>query len=99
MYDTVDRKDLEAMIANKEDFGLIEVLDEEEYKRNYLKEAIDIPLSRLGKEVKERFDLDQELVVYCADIDCQASSKTAQNLERRTGEKSVIPWSVGLSCG
>lgn len=94
MYEVIDRKELEKKLAKDKEVKVIEVLEKEEYERNHLKDAINIPLASLGREVKERFDRDQELVVYCADIDCQASTKAAQKLDK-LGFENVYDYEEG----
>ncbi|WP_339736763.1 rhodanese-like domain-containing protein [uncultured Sunxiuqinia sp.] len=66
---------------DKNDIVLIEVLDEEQYQTSHLPGAINIPVSRIGTEVKQRFESDQEIVVYCSDVDCSASPTAAGKLD------------------
>lgn len=93
MYKTIDRKELEEKLDNG-DVTVIEVLDKEEYERNHIKGAINVPLSDIGKEIKGRFDLDREIVVYCADSDCGASPKAAEKLDR-LGFENVYDYDGG----
>lgn len=93
MYKTIDRKELEEKLDNG-DVTLIEVLDKEEYERNHIKGAINVPLSDIGKEIKGKFDLDQEIVVYCADSDCGASPKAAEKLDK-LGFENVYDYDGG----
>ncbi|MBS3787236.1 rhodanese-like domain-containing protein [Candidatus Bipolaricaulota bacterium] len=81
MYETIDRKELEEKLAN-DDIKLIEVLGEEEYERKHIEGAINVPLSEIGKEIKGRFESDQDIVVYCADSECGASPKAAEKLDQ-----------------
>ncbi|MFW6006201.1 MAG: rhodanese-like domain-containing protein [Candidatus Bipolaricaulota bacterium] len=93
MYETIDRKELEEKLNNA-DVTLIEVLGKEEYERNHIKGAINVPLSNIGKEVKGKFDQDQEIVVYCADSDCGASPKAAEKLDK-LGFENVYDYEGG----
>ena len=94
MYETIDRDELEAKLASDKDVVLIEVLDEEEYEESHIEGAINIPLSNIGREIKGEFDTDQEIVVYCADIDCQASPKAAEKLDK-LGYENVYDYAGG----
>ncbi len=67
---------------DKNDIVLIEVLDEEQYQKSHLPGAINIPVNRIGTEAKQRFDLDQEIVVYCSDAACSASPTAARKLNK-----------------
>ena len=60
---------------------LIEVLDEEKYKKEHIKGAINIPLKKIGTEAKQRFDKDEEIVVYCSDYECTSSPTAAKKLD------------------
>ncbi len=94
MYSTITRKELEDKLENEEDFELIEVLDREDYEKGHIKGAINIPLSELGREVKDRFDEDRDLVVYCADINCGASPSAAEKLDQ-LGFENVYDYEGG----
>jgi rhodanese-related sulfurtransferase len=93
MYDTIDRDELEEKLANDE-ITLIEVLDEEEYERNHIKGAINVPLSEIGREIKGKFSQDEEIVVYCADSSCGASPKAAEKLDE-LGFENVFDYQGG----
>lgn len=60
---------------------IIEVLEPEEYNKEHIKGAVNIPLKEVVKEARQRFDKDQELVVYCSDADCTASPTAGKKLE------------------
>jgi rhodanese-related sulfurtransferase len=81
MVEAIQRETLKKKLDNHDDFVLIEVLSEEDYEKAHIQGAINIPLKTVGSEVKDRFSQDQEIVVYCADENCQASPKAAQKLE------------------
>jgi len=93
MYNTIDRDELEEKLA-KDEITLIEVLDEEEYERNHIKGAINVPLSEIGREIKGKFSQDEEIVVYCADRSCGASPKAAKKLDK-LGFENVFDYQGG----
>jgi len=80
MFENINRKELESKLDNDEDFKLIEVLEQEEYREGHIEGSINIPLSDIGKEAKESFADDEEIVVYCANTDCDASPAAAEKL-------------------
>lgn len=60
---------------------LIEVLKEEEFNKSHITGAINIPLDRIGTEAKQKFNENDEIVVYCSDNECTASPTAAKKLE------------------
>jgi len=94
MYDTIDRDELEEKLASDNDIVLIEVLDEEQYEESHIEGAINIPLSQIGREIKGKIDTDREIVVYCADFECQASPKAAEKLDK-LGYENVYDYAGG----
>jgi rhodanese-related sulfurtransferase len=90
----IDREDLKKKIDSGDDFVLIEVLGRKEFERRHIKGAINLPLMEIGHMAKERFDPETEIVVYCADADCQASPKAAKKLEN-LGFRNVYDYEGG----
>lgn len=76
----IKREELKQKLENNEVI-LIEVLDRESYEKSHIKGAINIPLEDIGAEAKDRFDKDDEIVVYCSDYECTASPKAARKLD------------------
>jgi rhodanese-related sulfurtransferase len=77
----IDREELKRKIDSGEGFVLIEVLGKKAYEKSHIKGAVNVPLKDIGHVAKERYDTETEIVVYCADMECQASPKAAQKLE------------------
>jgi rhodanese-related sulfurtransferase len=73
---------------------LVEVLDKESYEKSHIKGAINIPLKEIGAEAKERFNKDDEIVVYCSDNQCTASPSAAKKLDN-LGFKNVYHYKGG----
>jgi rhodanese-related sulfurtransferase len=82
MPKTITREELKKKIDSGDNFVLIEVLNRKEFMRTHIRGAINMPLMEIGHMAAERFDPDTEIVVYCADIECQASPKAAEKLEK-----------------
>jgi rhodanese-related sulfurtransferase len=74
---------------------LIDVLSEEHFEEEHIPGAINIPLDRIASEAIEKFDKDEEIVVYCKDEDCGASPKAAEKLEK-LGFRNVKDFEGGL---
>jgi rhodanese-related sulfurtransferase len=91
---TIDRETLKKKLDNNEDFHLVEVLPEKQYNAIHIKGAINIPIKDIGREATRRFDKDDEIVVYCADIECQSSPFAAEKLDS-FGFKHVYDYEAG----
>ncbi|MFW5760098.1 MAG: rhodanese-like domain-containing protein [Cyclobacteriaceae bacterium] len=89
----IDLETLKKKLENDE-VTLIEVLNKEEYEKSHIKGAINIPLKNIGAEAKERFETDDEIVVYCSDEECTASPTAAKKLED-LGFKNVYHFEGG----
>lgn len=75
---------------------LIEVLGAPLYRKFHLPGAINIPL---GDDFRSRVqetvpDKSQEVVVYCADAECDASPKAARQMEEM-GYRHVLDYAAG----
>lgn len=90
---TIKRDELKEKLDNNE-VKLVEVLDEEDYNKEHIKGAMNIPLKRIGTEVKDKFDKDDQIVVYCSNYDCSASPAAAKKLDN-LGFKNVFDYQGG----
>lgn len=81
MVETISLEQLERKIQENEDFVLLDVLSEEHFEEGHLPGAINVPLDRIGEEALDRFEKNDEIVVYCASESCSASPKAAEKLE------------------
>ena len=77
---TIKTDELKKKLENN-NVKLIEVLDEDAYKKEHIKGAINIPLERIGTDANDKFNKDDEIVVYCSNFDCSASPTAAKKLE------------------
>lgn len=72
------------MQDQKKEFLLINVLPEEHFQREHIPGSVNVPvdedrfLKRVEHLVKDR---GTEVVVYCSDHSCKASSRAAEQLE------------------
>jgi len=90
---TIKRDELKEKLDNNE-VKLVEVLDEEDYNKEHIKGAMNIPLERIGTEAKDKFDKEDHIVVYCSDFDCSASPTAAKKLDG-LGFKNVYDYQGG----
>jgi len=71
-----------AIVNNRQDFVLLDVRDEEHYKKGHVEGAISFPYSRINEEKLKEFPLDTLFVVYCAGPHCNATEKAAIRLAK-----------------
>lgn len=89
----IDIEGLLEMEANNENFKLVEVLKEEDYRQGHIPSAINIPMQKLadaGKQLKKT----DTIVVYCASYGCHASTNAAKSL-MQMGYKKVLDFKGG----
>lgn len=90
---TIKRDELKEKLDNNE-VKLVDVLNEEDYNQEHIKGAINIPLERIGTEAKDKFNKDDQIVVYCSNFDCSASPAAAKKLDG-LGFKNVFDYQGG----
>lgn len=96
MVDTISRDALKEKLDRGDDFTLVNVLAAEQFEQAHIPGSINIPLDELGEEAPDRFDEDDEIVVYCASHSCQASPKAAKKLESM-GFTNVTDYEGGVA--
>lgn len=96
MAKTIDAATLKQKIDRGDEFHLVETLLPREYEKWHLPGAINIHFNKVGKEARERFNPDDEIVVYCHDEECNASPIAASKLEKM-GYTHVYEFSGGKS--
>jgi rhodanese-related sulfurtransferase len=73
--------ELQAKIESGESFVLVDALPPMSYAHSHLPGAINLPPTRVDAAVRKRLaDPDAEIVVYCANPECEDSVETAQAL-------------------
>ncbi len=81
MYATIDTETLKERLDSNQDLHLIEVLAEKEFKRLHIRGAEHIQFGRIAGEANKRFGKEDEIIVYCADRQCTASTIAAKKLD------------------
>ena len=82
------------MIANNEEFTLVEVLSEESYNQGHIPGAINIPLDEIGSLADKYLKKNNTIVVYCSSYSCHASTKAAKVL-LELGYENVLDFKAG----
>jgi rhodanese-related sulfurtransferase len=80
---TVTAEELLRMIENGDPIVIVDALPPMAYAHSHLPGAINLPPATLDPSVVARRipDLTREIVVYCANPDCEDSHGTAQRLQ------------------
>src|SRR5215471_21690580 len=76
----IRRKEVKTLLA-QDRAQILEVLPAEEYKKEHLPKAVNIPLQTLTPENTKHLRKDQALIVYCANYQCDLSARAAWRLE------------------
>lgn len=93
----IDRNEVKSMIDADPDVILVEVLDEDEYMRGHLPEAVNVPLEpdfdvQIEEIISDR--KDRPVIVYCRNRESPASSEAAERMEK-IGYTNVYHYSGG----
>jgi rhodanese-related sulfurtransferase len=94
MVQTITAEELKAIIDNKEDFRLIEALLPEAYNKWHIPTAENIPAGVTREIAPEKLKKNEEIIVYCASLECKASTRAANALIE-LGYKKVIDFEGG----
>jgi rhodanese-related sulfurtransferase len=92
---SVSREELRAKIEGSEDFVLVDALAPIAFARSRLPGAINLTPDWVAERAPRRIpDRSTEIVVYCADVDCESSVVVAQRL-RELGYERVGHYAGG----
>jgi rhodanese-related sulfurtransferase len=82
----ITKSQLQQWIDSKQDMLLVDVLPKESFNKQHIPDAINIPVKdnpNFVKEVEAKAkSKNQRIVVYCANTQCDASQKAAEQLEK-----------------
>ena len=86
---------LQELKASDKNFVLIDVLSKESYQKNHIDGAISFPLGTITeKKAKEVFGSAKNIVAYCANFHCKASTMATKKLQ--TMGYNVLDYEGGL---
>jgi rhodanese-related sulfurtransferase len=66
MVETISRDELKAMMDRRDNFFLVEALDERYYRRSHLPGAINLPPKALDRAEELLPDKEADIIVYCS---------------------------------
>jgi rhodanese-related sulfurtransferase len=95
MVKQITRNELLEMINSKKKFTLVDALAKDNYFREHIKGAISLPLADIEQGITKNLNQDDLIVTYCANFECQASTKAAEKLVW-LGYKNVLDYKGGL---
>ena len=90
---TISREELMKKLERKEDFRLVMALAEWAYQAKHIPGSIHFATLR---EALQSLNKEDEIVVYCSDENCIASTALGQLLERN-GYSHVLHFAGGLA--
>jgi len=93
--ETITTEELEQLKQSGKPFKLVDVLSIEYFQEEHIQGAVNLPLEDIASEAMNRFDMEEEIVVYCKDDECSASPKAAQKL-LSIGFQNVKDYEGGL---
>ncbi len=89
---TISREELKQKLDRKENFRLVMALSEWAYQAKHIPSSLHFATIR---EALQSLNKDDEIVVYCSDENCIASTALGQLLERN-GYTHVLHYAGGL---
>ena len=89
---TISREELKEKLDRKENFRLVMALAEWAYQAKHIRGSIHFATM---KEAIQSLNKDDEIIVYCSDENCIASTALGQLLERN-GYSHVSHYAGGL---
>lgn len=93
--DTITTEELQQLKDSGKPFKLVDVLSIEHFQDEHIQGAVNLPLENIASEAMNRFDMEDEIIVYCKDKDCSASPKAAEKL-LSLGFQNVKDYEGGL---
>lgn len=79
MPQVIDRDEVQRLL--QDGAQLVEVLPNEEYDREHIRDAVNIPLEDFSSESLSQLNPDKPVIVYCWDYQCDLSPRAAWRLE------------------
>ena len=94
MAPNITREQLKEKMDRGDDFVLVEALSQKHYQSSHLPGAINLPYEFVDEAEKVLPDKKAEIVVYCMNPGCVASSEEARELEEM-GYERVLHYAAG----
>ena len=81
MAGNITREELKAKIDRGEKFVLVDALSQGHYESSHPPGAINLPYEFVDEAEEILLDKNAEIIVYCMNVDCEASTEEARELE------------------
>ena len=94
MAPNITRDELKAKMDRGDDFMLVEALSQRHYESSHLPGAINLPYEFVDEAEEVLPNKKAEIVVYCMNPECVASSEEARELEEM-GYERVLHYAAG----
>lgn len=93
---TISAEDLKAALESERPPILINTLPRAAHEAKHIPGSINVPVDDIDQVDTLVPNKDEQIVVYCANADCEASPKAAQKLEER-GYTNVVDFEDGYA--
>jgi rhodanese-related sulfurtransferase len=90
----ITHEELKAKMDRGEKFVLVDALSAKHYASSHLPGAVNLPYEFVDEAETVLPDKDAEIVVYCMNLDCGASTEVARELEEM-GYRHVLHYAEG----
>lgn len=90
----VTREELRAKMERGDRFVLVDALSQEHYASSHLHGAVNLPYEFVDEAEKVLPDKSAEIVVYCMNVQCEASGLEARELVEM-GYENVLHYAAG----
>ena len=94
MATNITREQLVEKIKRRDDFVLVEALSQRHYESSHLPGAINLPYEFVDEAEKVLPDKNAEVIVYCMNPECVASTEEVRELEEM-GYTRVLHYAAG----
>ena len=94
MATNITREELKAKMDRGEKFVLVDALSAKHYDSSHLPGAVNLPYEFVDEAETVLPDKAAEIVVYCMNPDCEASTEEARELEEM-GYRNVLHYAEG----
>lgn len=74
---------------------VVDVLGADHFEKEHVKDAVSIPVDRITEQAENRLKKEDNVVVYCANTECNASLRAAEQLES-LGFKHIYDYQGGI---
>lgn len=92
----ISRREFRDLLDNGKQIKVVDVLGEDAFREFHIPGAINVPLGEnFDQEIQDRIPSKKTpVVVYCMDMECQASAKAAARLDE-LGYSTVYDYEAG----